>query len=163
MLSRYCAAQVDQKHKNGSLAKEYSPLAAAHQNDDTVKSESLACPSVPLTQVSSVISAYDEAISKLLKSGKKELVAQAMSELGDMMWHSDHSKTAGHWWREVLETVTGKDNLTSAIGGGGDGGWRKLMESNSGEALSQFGVWGCLLAALSATKLARLAISDSYM
>ena len=155
MLSCYCAAQINQRQKNENLAKEHPPPApATHQNDDTVKSESFACLSVPLTQVSSVISAYDEAISKLLKSGKKELAAQAMSELGDLMWHSGHSRTAGHWWREVLATVIGMHDLLSASG---EGGWRKMMESSGGrgEALSQFGVWGCLIAALNATKLAR--------
>ena len=61
MLSRYRAAQVDQKLKNDSAAAKIE--------------ESLACPSIPLTGVSSVVSAYDEAISKLLKSGQKELAA----------------------------------------------------------------------------------------
>ena len=148
MLSRYCAAQVDQKLKNDSAE---------------AKTESLACPSVPLTGVSSVVSAYDEAISKLLKSGQKELVAQAMSELGDVLWHSGHSKTAGHWWREVLSTVIGATQQDWPVpGASGNGNWRKLIEGegveDGGEALSRFGVWGCLLAAINATKLARLAL-----
>ena len=150
MLSRYCAAQVNQKLKNDSAE---------------AKTESLACPSIPLTGVSSVVSAYDEAISKLLKSGQKELAAQAMSELGDVLWHSGHCKTAGHWWREVLSTVIGATQQDWPVpGASGEGNWRKLIDlsegeggGDGGEALSQFGVWGCLLAAINATKLARLA------
>ena len=156
MLSRYCAAQMDQKLKNESAAKGEQTWGS--KDDDSVKTESFACPVVPLTQASSVVSAYDEAISKLLKSGQKELAAQAMSELGDVMWHSGHSKIAERWWREVLSTVLGIQD---------PGGWRKMIDSSEGGeggggggkgALSQLGVWGCLLAAINATKLARLAL-----
>ena len=155
MLSRYCAAQMDQKFKIESTEGEGEQT----KNDDSTK---FVCPSVPLTQVSPVISSYDEAISKLLKSGQKELAAQAMSELGDVMWHSGHCKSAGRWWREVLSTVTGgREDLP---GGSAEGNWRKLtnssQEERGGEAtcISRFGVWGCLLAAVNATKLARLAL-----
>ena len=152
MLSRYCATEMDQKHKNVNSAKEYPQQT---QSDDSSKIE---CPSMPLTQVSSVVSAYDEAIIKLLKSGKKELTAQAMSELGDVAWHGGHGKTAGHWWREALSTVTGIQDVAPVNGSSKDEGWRKLVESiGGGVALTKFGVWGCLLAAINATKLARLA------
>lgn len=158
MLSRYRAAQVDQKLKNDS-AEAKGEGSKVHT--DSAKIEPLACPSIPLIQVSSVVSSYDEAISKLLKSSQKELAAQAMSELGDVMWHSGHSKTAGRWWREVLSTVMGATQQ-DLPGGGGDGNWRKLIDSSEGGgggdrggALSRFGVWGCLLAAVNATKLAR--------
>ena len=155
MLSRYCAAQMDHKLKNESVAKGEQTWGS--KGDDSVKTESLACPTLPLTQASPVVSSYDEAISKLLKSGQKELAAQAMSELGDVMWHGGHSKTAERWWREVLSTVSGIQD---------PGGWRKMIDSSEGGgggggekgALSQFGVWGCLLAAINASKLARLAL-----
>lgn len=159
MLSRYRAAQVDQKLKNDS-AEAKGEGSKVHT--DSAKIEPLACPSVPLIQVSSVVSAYDEAISKLLKSSQKELAAQAMSELGDVMWHSGHSKTAGRWWREILSTVIGATQQDLPGASGGDGNWRKLIDSSEGGggggdggALSRFGVWGCLLAAINATKLAR--------
>lgn len=157
MLSRYCAAQIDQKLKNDSVAKGKQTWGS--KDDDSVKTESFARPTVLLTQASSVVSFYDEAISKLLKSGQKELAAQAMNELGDVMWHGGHSKTAERWWKEVLSTVLG---MQDPPGGRGEGGWRKMIDSYEGgggkEALSQFGVWGCLLAAINATKLARLAL-----
>lgn len=154
----YRAAQVDQKFKIESTEGEGEQT----KNDDSTKFESFVCPSMPLTQVSPVISSYDEAISKLLKSGQKELAAQAMSELGDVMWHSGHCKSAGRWWREVLSTVMGgREDLP---GGSAEGNWRKLTDSSQeeggGEAtcISRFGVWGSLLAAVNATKLARLAL-----
>jgi hypothetical protein len=158
---------MDQKLKNESAEVEVKGEQTwGSKDDDSAKTESLACPSIPLTQVSSVVSSYDEAISILLKSGQKELAAQAMSELGDVMWHSGHSKTAGRWWREVLSIVIG-GTQQDLPGGSGEGNWRKLIDSSDeerggGSSLSRFGVWGCLLAAINATKLARLA-SDSKL
>ena len=130
LLGRYCAGQVIQR-----------------PSSDDSANEKLDCPSAPVTHLSGVVSAYDEAITKLLKSERRELAAQAMSELGDVMWDSSHGKAATHWWREALSTITRIQDPLS-------GSWRKVLRSSS--TLAELGVWGCLLAAINATKLARL-------
>ena len=127
LLARHIAAQMLQKVNKSS-------------------DESVECPIAPLMQVSVVISEYDTAISSLLKSGQREVAVQAMSELGDVLWHSGKSKLAGHWWKEALSSVVGIQDPST--------GWRKGLPPAE-SMLSEFGVWGCLLAALNATKLAR--------
>ena len=137
LLARYRTAQLNQNPNNG---------CDDNGGAESARDEKLECPCAPVVCVSIVVSAFDEAITKLLKSGKNEAAAQAMSDLGDVMWHSGQSKSAGRWWRRVLSTVAGIQAPPS--------GWRKVLES-SRSTLTEFGVWGCLLAALSAVKLAR--------
>ena len=132
LLTRYQAAQLSQKHNN------YDNNVAESAEGD--------CPCAPVTQLSMVISAFDEAIAKLLKLGKSEAAAQAMSELGDVMWHSGQSKAASRWWKGVLSTLAGIQAPPI--------GWRNVLQS-SGSVLTELGMWGCLLAALNAVKLAR--------
>ena len=138
LLGRYCAAQLRQKtindgsHGNGDIA-------------DSAEYDLADCPATPVVQVSIVVSAFDKAVTTLLNSGKKEGAAQAMSELGDLLWHCGQHKSAGRWWKEVLTTVARIQAPPS--------GWRKVLEAES--VLSEFGVWGCLQSALNAAKLAR--------
>lgn len=140
LLARYRAAQV-LKIAGKSLEKLVDKPDCPEESV-----EKLDCPVAPLVQVSSVLSAYDAAISALLKSGEREVAAQAMSELGDVYWHAGKTKSAGHWWREGLTTVTGIHAPPTD--------WRKGFPPAE-SLLSKFGTWGCLLAALNATKVAR--------
>ena len=136
LLAKYTAAQFSQKIRDGR----------GGDDADSADDELLACPSAPVVQVSIVVSAYDEAIAKLLDLGKRDGAAQAMSEMGDVMWHCGQIKASSHWWKEALATVTRIQAPPS--------GWRKaLVQSES--VLTEFGVWGCLLSAVNTAKLAR--------
>ncbi|XP_027049490.1 cilia- and flagella-associated protein 54-like [Pocillopora damicornis] len=105
------------------------------------------------SQLAVVIASYDKTIEMLQFRKQKSLAAQAMHELGNIMFHSGNIRAAYKWWAESLDTILNTaDSLKT---------WRDLTSSSDtslkpGAALLQrCGLWGCLLGGVLAANIAQ--------
>ncbi len=139
------------------------------------------------SQLSAVIGAYETVIRELpgtRRGREKELAAQAMHELGNIMYHVKNTKyvscylcgitylcqqlsipihllyllrSAGLWWCEALQSILHplKDPLNN---------WRELLPLSSADdakndgkqtSFKSFGLQACLLGGILASKLAK--------
>ncbi|PFX16137.1 Uncharacterized protein C12orf55-like [Stylophora pistillata] len=105
------------------------------------------------SQLAVVIASYDKTIEMLQFRKQKSLAAQAMHELGNIMFHSGNIRAAYKWWAESLDTILNTvDSLKT---------WRDLTSSSDtllkpGAALLQrCGLWGCLLGGVLASNIAQ--------
>ena len=103
--------------------------------------------------LSVVITSYENTIEVLNNKQDVELAAQAMHELGNIMFHCHNVKEAYKWWSCALDAILRLSNGLKV--------WRSLidLENNTLNAykalLDKCGVWGCLLGGLLAVKVAR--------
>ncbi|XP_032221437.2 cilia- and flagella-associated protein 54 isoform X1 [Nematostella vectensis] len=103
-------------------------------------------------QLAVVISSYDKTIEMLQFRQQRSLAAQAMHELGNIMFHSGNIRAAYKWWAEALDTILNTQDCLKT--------WRDIVSGEehkqTGEVLLQrCGIWGCLLAGVLAANIAQ--------
>ncbi|XP_063952273.1 cilia- and flagella-associated protein 54-like isoform X1 [Lytechinus pictus] len=112
---------------------------------------------LPTSQLAVVVSSYDKTIEMLMARKQSGLAAQAMHELGNIHYHASNIKAAYKWWSEALDLILGtNDTLTT---------WRRLLsdqqaENVSSQLLDRCGMWGCLLGAMLAAKIAQYVLTS---
>lgn len=105
------------------------------------------------SQLAVVVASYDKTIEMLQFRKQKSLAAQAMHELGNVMFHSGNIRAAYKWWAESLDTIL---NTTDSLKT-----WRDLTSSSepsikpAAVLLQRCGLWGCLLGGVLAADIAQ--------
>ncbi|XP_062522580.1 cilia- and flagella-associated protein 54-like isoform X2 [Corticium candelabrum] len=127
------------------------------------------------SQVGSIILAYDKTIESLLVK-RSDLAAQAMNELGNLHFHLKNIRGAYKCWADGVDTILGLED--------GVNEWRYLESSKlsakkikkpestasttshqedcdlSRIMLNRCGVWGCLQAAIMASKISQFIVNS---
>uniref|UniRef100_A0A8C4TQ35 Cilia and flagella associated protein 54 n=1 Tax=Falco tinnunculus TaxID=100819 RepID=A0A8C4TQ35_FALTI len=116
---------------------------------------------IPQSQLSVVISSYEQTIGILEINNQRDLKAQALHELGNLHFYAGNKRAAFKYWCQALdETLNTADALNN---------WQELdFQKNATDCfavgrstdisqkfLSQAGVWGCLHAAVLVAKIAQ--------
>ncbi|XP_037245608.1 cilia- and flagella-associated protein 54 [Falco rusticolus] len=116
---------------------------------------------IPQSQLSVVISSYEQTIGILEINNQRDLKAQALHELGNLHFYAGNKRAAFKYWCQALdETLNTADALNN---------WQELdfpknatdcfavgrSTDISQKFLSQAGVWGCLHAAVLVAKIAQ--------
>ncbi|XP_074609756.1 cilia- and flagella-associated protein 54-like isoform X1 [Acropora palmata] len=105
------------------------------------------------SQLAVVVASYDKTIEMLQFRKQRSLAAQAMHELGNIMFHSGNIRAAYKWWAESLDTIL---NITDSLKR-----WRDLTSSSDSSVkpasvlLQKCGLWGCLLGGVLAANIAQ--------
>ncbi|XP_068129765.1 cilia- and flagella-associated protein 54 [Hyperolius riggenbachi] len=119
---------------------------------------------IPPSHLSLVIASYDKTIEILHSDKQQGLKAQALHELGNLHLYARNKRAAFRCWCQALdETLNMSDALNS---------WQELDSSpdriSSGRSkdyserfLSRAGIWGCLLAAVIASKMSRYILTSN--
>ncbi|XP_018409374.1 PREDICTED: cilia- and flagella-associated protein 54 [Nanorana parkeri] len=119
---------------------------------------------IPPSQLSVVIASYDKTI-EILHSGRQQgLKAQALHELGNLYMYTGNKRAAFKCWCQALdETLNMSDALNSwqELDGSPDSLSSERSKDYSERFLSQAGIWGCLLAAVIASKMSRYILTSN--
>ncbi|XP_071809881.1 cilia- and flagella-associated protein 54-like isoform X2 [Asterias amurensis] len=113
---------------------------------------------LPKSQLGVVITSYDKTIEMLLARKQLGLAAQAMHELGNLYYHAANIRAAFKWWAESLDLILNTNDSLH--------GWRKLLTGQrsqydiSNQLLDRCGMWGCLLGAVLASKIAQYILTS---
>ncbi|KAM9311613.1 cilia- and flagella-associated protein 54 [Gastrophryne carolinensis] len=119
---------------------------------------------IPPSHLSVVIASYDKTIEIFHSERQQSLKAQALHELGNLHLYAGNKRAAFKCWCRALdETLNMSDALNS---------WQELdsspEETNSARSkdyierfLSRAGIWGCLLAAVIASKMSRYILTSN--
>ncbi|XP_068714673.1 cilia- and flagella-associated protein 54-like isoform X3 [Montipora foliosa] len=105
------------------------------------------------SQLAVVVASYDKTVEMLQFRKQKSLAAQAMHELGNIMFHSGNIRAAYKWWAESLDTILSASNSLKT--------WRDLTSSSdpsirpAAVLLQRCGLWGCLLGGVLAADIAQ--------
>jgi hypothetical protein len=122
------------------------------------------------SQVAAIVVAYDKTIESLLVKKNPGVAAQAMHELGNLHFHLKNIRGAYKCWAGGVDTITGLED--------GVREWRSLskmademekpddsspsMEDSecdiSHAMLKRCGIWGCLQAAVMASKISQFIV-----
>uniref|UniRef100_A0A8C3Y0P8 Cilia and flagella associated protein 54 n=2 Tax=Catharus ustulatus TaxID=91951 RepID=A0A8C3Y0P8_CATUS len=123
---------------------------------------------IPKSQLSVIISSYEQTIGILEMNKQTDLKVQALHELGNLHFYSGNKRAAFKYWCQALdETLNIADALNT---------WEELIfpkdatdcfaigrsTEMSQKFLSQAGAWGCLHAAVLVAKIAQY-ITTSQM
>ncbi|KAL2309589.1 hypothetical protein Nmel_005802, partial [Mimus melanotis] len=123
---------------------------------------------IPKSQLSVIISSYEQTIGILEMNNQRDLKVQALHELGNLHFYSGNKRAAFKYWCQALdETLNIADALNT---------WQELSfpkdatdcfavgrsTDMSQKFLSQAGAWGCLHAAVLVAKIAQY-ITTSQM
>ncbi|XP_062348340.1 cilia- and flagella-associated protein 54 [Cinclus cinclus] len=123
---------------------------------------------IPKSQLSVIISSYEQTIGVLEMNNQRDLKVQALHELGNLHFYSGNKRAAFKYWCQALdETLNIADALNT---------WEELSfpkdatdcfsvgrsTDMSQKFLSQAGAWGCLHAAVLVAKIAQY-ITTSQM
>ncbi|KAM4902054.1 cilia- and flagella-associated protein 54 [Sylvia borin] len=123
---------------------------------------------VPESQLSVIISSYEQTIGILEMNNQRDLKVQALHELGNLHFYAGNKRAAFKYWCQALdETLNTADALNT---------WQELsfpkdatdcfaigrLTDMSQKFLSQAGTWGCLHAAVLVAKIAQY-ITTSQM
>ncbi|XP_022098854.1 cilia- and flagella-associated protein 54-like [Acanthaster planci] len=113
---------------------------------------------LPKSQLGVVLTSYDKTIEMLLARKQLGLAAQAMHELGNLHYHAANIRAAFKWWSESLDLIM---NTTDTLHS-----WRQLLTGQrsqheiSSQLLDRCGMWGCLLGAVLASKIAQYILTS---
>ncbi|XP_038069719.1 cilia- and flagella-associated protein 54-like [Patiria miniata] len=113
---------------------------------------------LPKSQLGVVLTSYDKTIEMLLARKQLGLTAQAMHELGNLHYHAANIRAAFKWWSESLDLIM---NTTDTLHS-----WRQLLTGQksqheiSSQLLDRCGMWGCLLGAVLASKIAQYILTS---
>ncbi|XP_073476369.1 cilia- and flagella-associated protein 54 isoform X3 [Aquarana catesbeiana] len=119
---------------------------------------------IPSSQLSIVITSYDKTIEILHSDRQQSLKAQALHELGNLYLYAGNKRAAFKCWCQALdETLNMSDALNSwqELDGSPDSISSKRSKDYSKRFLSQAGIWGCLLAAVIASKMSRYILTSN--
>ncbi|XP_015482778.1 cilia- and flagella-associated protein 54 isoform X2 [Parus major] len=123
---------------------------------------------IPKSQLSVIISSYEQTIGILETNNQRDLKVQALHELGNLHFYAGNKRAAFKYWCQALdETLNIADALNT---------WQELSfqkdatdcfavgrsTDRSQKFLSQAGPWGCLHAAVLVAKIAQY-ITTSQM
>ncbi|XP_014662556.1 PREDICTED: cilia- and flagella-associated protein 54-like [Priapulus caudatus] len=100
--------------------------------------------------LSEVITAYEEAVGTIRAAGKPSLLAQALHELGNLHFYRDNLRGAYACWADAADVLLKKTDVIN--------NWRMCLtaeELGGAALLARCGVWGCLLAGILVTDVAR--------
>ncbi|XP_063252340.1 cilia- and flagella-associated protein 54 isoform X2 [Prinia subflava] len=116
---------------------------------------------IPKSQLSVIISSYEQTIGILEMTNQRDLKVQALHELGNLHFYTGNKRAAFKYWCQALdETLNIADALNT---------WQELSfpkdatdcfavgrsTDMSQKFLSQAGAWGCLHAAVLVAKIAQ--------
>ncbi|KAM5171982.1 cilia- and flagella-associated protein 54 [Mantella aurantiaca] len=119
---------------------------------------------IPSSQLSVVITSYDKTIEILHADRQQSLKAQALHELGNLYLYAGNKRAAFKCWCQALdETLNMSDALNSwqELDGSPDSISSERSKDYSERFLSQAGIWGCLLAAVIASKMSRYILTSN--
>ncbi|XP_035756904.1 cilia- and flagella-associated protein 54 isoform X4 [Egretta garzetta] len=116
---------------------------------------------IPQSQLSVIISSYEQTIGILEINNQRDLKVQALHELGNLHFYSGNKRAAFKYWCQALDETL---NIADALDN-----WQELglpknttdcfavgkVTDISQKFLSQAGVWGCLHAAVLVAKIAQ--------
>ncbi|XP_071960070.1 cilia- and flagella-associated protein 54-like [Antedon mediterranea] len=127
------------------------------KNSEFKSMSEIQTPALPRSQLSVVISSYTKTIEMLLSRKHKDLAAQGSHELGNLYYHSGNIRAAYKWWSEGLDLILLTSDTLST--------WRQILGKNSEDDIStqllqRCGMWGCLLGAILASKIAQYILTS---
>ncbi|XP_051639987.1 cilia- and flagella-associated protein 54 isoform X3 [Manacus candei] len=116
---------------------------------------------IPQSQLSVIISSYEQTIGILEMNKQRDLKVQAVHELGNLHFYAGNKRAAFKYWSQALDETL---NIADALNN-----WQELdlpkdatdcfavgrWTDMSQKFLSQAGVWGCLHAAVLVAKIAQ--------
>ncbi|XP_054672090.1 cilia- and flagella-associated protein 54 isoform X2 [Grus americana] len=116
---------------------------------------------IPQSQLSVIISSYEQTIGILEINNQRDLKVQALHELGNLHFYAGNKRAACKYWCQALDETL---NIADALNNWQELGFPKnttdcfAVERStdiSQKFLSQAGVWGCLHAAVLVAKIAQ--------
>ncbi|XP_076184787.1 cilia- and flagella-associated protein 54 [Aptenodytes patagonicus] len=116
---------------------------------------------IPQSQLSVVISSYEQTIGTLEINNQRDLKVQALHELGNLHFYAGNKRAAFKYWCQALDETL---NIADALNNWQELGFPKnatdcfavgRSTDISQKFLSQAGVWGCLHAAVLVAKIAQ--------
>ncbi|XP_031963144.1 cilia- and flagella-associated protein 54 isoform X1 [Corvus moneduloides] len=123
---------------------------------------------MPKSQLSVIISSYEQTIGILEMNNQRDLKVQALHELGNLHFYAGSKRDAFKYWCQALDETL---NITDALHTWQELGFPKdatdcfavgRSTDMSQKLLSQAGAWGCLHAAVLVAKIAQY-ITTSQM
>ncbi|XP_071817646.1 cilia- and flagella-associated protein 54-like isoform X3 [Apostichopus japonicus] len=170
LLILYLASQQNASTSTVSFQSTHSHVGFSETDDnpqmptppDLTKAEfrtiqEIQTPALPKSQLGVVLSSYDKTIEILLGRKQNSLAAQAMHELGNIHYHSGNIRVAFRWWSEALDLIMSTEDTLHT--------WRELVRGKKQNDISTFfmkkcGIWGCILGAVLATKIAQYVLTS---
>ncbi|XP_030309874.1 cilia- and flagella-associated protein 54 [Calypte anna] len=116
---------------------------------------------IPSSQLSVIISSYEQTIGILEIKNQKDLKVQALHELGNLHFYAGNKRAAFKYWCQALDETL---NIADALNNWQDLGFQKdatdcsadgISTDTTQKLLSQAGIWGCLHAAVLVAKIAQ--------
>ncbi|KAM9247075.1 LOW QUALITY PROTEIN: cilia- and flagella-associated protein 54 [Leptosomus discolor] len=116
---------------------------------------------IPQSQLSVIISSYEQTIGILETNNQRDLKVQALHELGNLHFYAGNKRAAFKYWCQALDETL---NIADALNNWQELGFQKnatdffavgRSTDISQKFLSQAGVWGCLHAAVLVAKIAQ--------
>ncbi|KAM6383530.1 cilia- and flagella-associated protein 54 [Alca torda] len=116
---------------------------------------------IPQSQLSVIISSYEQTIGILEINNQRDLKVQALHELGNLHFYAGNKRVAFKYWCQALDETL---NIADALNNWQELGFPKnatdcfavgRSTDISQKFLSQAGVWGCLHAAVLVAKIAQ--------
>ncbi|XP_040518077.1 cilia- and flagella-associated protein 54 isoform X2 [Gallus gallus] len=116
---------------------------------------------IPQSQLSLIVSSYEQTIEILEVNNQRDLKVQALHELGNLHFYAGNKRAAFKYWCQALDETLNTDDILNT--------WQELgFPKNATECfavgrstdicqkfLSQAGIWGCLHAAVLVAKIAQ--------
>ncbi|CAB3989196.1 Hypothetical predicted protein, partial [Paramuricea clavata] len=167
LFLRYLAGLGQHLKKSTSrvafVSSEGQGLTAAPSNMSDLKFDKIddvqKCP-LTSSQLAVVITSYDKTIEMLQFHGRRALLAQAMNEIGNIMLHIGNKRSAYRWWQTVLDTILSPVSQ-SEHGQTNHNRYHDAVHVEPSVLLKKRGMWGCLLAAVTAVNIARYIQTDN--
>ncbi|KAM6292902.1 cilia- and flagella-associated protein 54 [Porphyrio hochstetteri] len=116
---------------------------------------------IPQSQLSLIISSYEQTIGILEANNQRDLKVQALHELGNLHFYDGNKRAACKYWCQALDETL---NIADALNNWQELGFPKnatdcfavgRSADISQKFLSQAGIWGCLHAAVLVAKIAQ--------
>ncbi|KAM9292811.1 LOW QUALITY PROTEIN: cilia- and flagella-associated protein 54 [Morus bassanus] len=116
---------------------------------------------IPQSQLSVIISSYEQTIGILAINNQRDLKVQGLHELGNLHFYAGNKRAAFKYWCQALDETL---NIANALNNWQELGFPKNAmdcfavgrSTDIGQKfLSQAGVWGCLHAAVLVAKIAQ--------
>ncbi|KAM9388154.1 cilia- and flagella-associated protein 54 [Phaethornis superciliosus] len=116
---------------------------------------------IPSSQLSVVISSYEQTIGILEINNQRDLKVQALHELGNLHFYAGNKRAAFKYWCQALDETL---NVADALNNWQNLGFHKdatdcfadgISTDTTQKLLSQAGLWGCLHAAVLVAKIAQ--------
>ncbi|XP_072255112.1 cilia- and flagella-associated protein 54 [Pyxicephalus adspersus] len=142
----------------------HQPLPPDLSEEEFLSACSIENKPIPSSQLSVVIASYDKTIEILHSDRQQSLKAQALHELGNLYMYAGNKRAAFKCWCQALdETLNMSDALNSwqELDGSPDSISSERSKDYSERFLSQAGIWGCLLAAVIASKMSRYILTSN--